>query len=188
MNEEKIMIEAQELVHKAYLCGYRDSEGKKLEAYEDVKQKLIEQGRNEAWEAARTIIDFWFNVADCDPNNFAKLFGIDAHLGDDVFEKLFEQFSASEAIEKLRAYEEQKKQEGDSKIRVGDEVVNNNGDKGIVLCYYHETDSYGNYKKEWLVVYMPNYDVPQTVTKKRFKKTGKHYDVMSILKKMKEGE
>lgn len=177
MNEEKIMIEAQELVHKAYLCGYKDSEGKKLEAYEDVKQKLIEQGRNEAWEAAKELVSM--DYKECNEVLSDDVLAIETN------EEIFVRCTASEAIEKIKAYEEKKLA---NEIRVGDEVVSNNGDKGIVLCYYHETDSYGNYKKEWLVVYMPNYDVPQTVTKKRFKKTGKHYDVMSILKKMKEGE
>lgn len=134
---------------------------------------FYELGLNAAWEAMRTIVGLGEPLEVCGAAGFRNFVcGV----------------SASEAIEKLHAYEERKKQEEDSKIRVGDEVINNNGDKGIVLCYYHETDSCGNWKEEWLVVYMSDYDVPQTVTKKRFKKTGKHYDVMSVLKKMQEGE
>lgn len=179
-------IQAQELIDQAYKCWYNAGYAKAENDYhaqtEKDRQSSYELGLNEAWDAARTLLKVSIKesneILSCD--------------GDETFEDMtlaesFCNISASRAIKKIRAYEK-KKQEEDSEIRVGDEVVNNNGDKGIVLCYYHETDSCGNWKEEWLVVYMSNYDVPQTVTKKRFKKTGKHYDVMSILKKMKEVE
>lgn len=142
---------------------------------EDNNEFFYELGLNDAWKAARKLV-----FMDYGERN--KVLGYNLDSVNEIFAKC----TASEAIEKLCKYEEQKKQANE--IRVGDEVVNNNGDKGIVLCYYHETDSCGNYTEEWLVVYMSKYDVPQTVTKKRFKKTGKRYDVMSILKQMQEGE
>ena len=173
---EDIKEQAQELIDQAYQRGYNAGYSKAENDYyaktEDDRQSSYELGLNIAWDAFKTIHKLApYCFLDCFPNGNDELYSL----------------SINEVIRRVREYEE-KKQEEDSEIRVGDEVVSNNGDKGIVLCYYHETDSFGNYKEEWLVVYMSDYDVPQTVTKKRFKKTGKHYDVMSILKKMQEGE
>lgn len=170
LGTEGIRKQASELIEQAYNRGYKAGQENALTVDSD---KYREQGRNEAWEVFKTIHKLApYCFLDCFPNGNDELYSL----------------SINEVIRRVREYEE-KKQEEDSEIRVGDEVVSNNGEKGIVLlCYYHETASYENYREEWLVVYMSDYDVPQMVTKKRFKKTGKHYDVMSILKKMQENE
>lgn len=172
---------AEDGYKKGFEEGYSNAEIDYHAQTEDDRQSSYELGLNMAWEAARKML-LNQNQGGMSSSDYKNCFG-DANVI-----TLLENISATEAIETIREYEEKKKQEKDESIKVGDEVVNNNGDKGIVLCYYHETDSCGNYKEEWLVVYMSDYDVPQTVTKKRFKKTGKRYDVMSILKKMQEGE
>lgn len=166
-----------ELGHKkGFEEGYSKAENDYYAKTKDDRQTCYELGLNMAWEAAKKIDSY------CGNNK-----PLDEMFGEHGIADIKRHFTASEAIEKINAYEEQKKQTKDE-IKVGDEVVSNNGDKGIVLCCYHETDDYGNWKEEWLVVYMSNYNVPQIVTKKRFKKTGKRYDVMSILEKMQEDE
>lgn len=184
---EGMKRQAQELIDQAYQKGSKAGyeEGFKNGFDEGVShpdiniiEEWIDKGRSEAWEAARTIIDFWFNVAHCDPNNFAKLFGIDAHLGDHVFEKLFEQFTASEAIEKLRAYEEQK----DAEIKVGDEVylIDKNHTR-VVTCIFCEN---GDYKKAVQITESGKWVVDKI---SELQKTGRHFDAIEeVLKKMQE--
>lgn len=60
----------------------------------------------------------------------------------------------------------------------GDEVVDENGIKGIVLSSENDEDSS-------LYVLFNEYRVPQIVTQRFYKKTGKHYDIDKILDEMK---
>lgn len=172
---EGIRKQAGELIEQAYQRGFKNGENSRIDECAKALDEAVIAGRDEAWEAARTIIDFWFNVAYCDPNKLAQLLDIDAHIGDCVFEKFFEQFSASEAIEKIKAYEE-KKQEKDE-IRVGDEVTYH-GDTGIVTSIISD-DIYvllndGCYMVRTSEVYLI--------------KTGRHFDVFAeFFKKLKEG-
>lgn len=169
-----IKKQAQELIEQAYQRGYKAGQEKALVVYSN---KCIEQGRSEAWEAAGKIIDFWFRVAHCDPNKLAQLLDIDAHLGDCVFEKFFEQFSATEAIEKIREYEERNKQKDAEEIHIGDEVKNKYGFKYFVtgikdnLCW--GIGGTGYYQDDI----------------KFIKKTGHNLPGLAeVLKKMQEGE
>lgn len=56
----------------------------------------------------------------------------------------------------------------------GDEVVGENGIKGIVVSSENDEDSS-------LYVLFNEYRVPQNVTQKFYKKTGKHYDIDKFL-------
>lgn len=68
--------------------------------FKDGRRNGIEEGRYEAWEALKKISEM----------EGYKLYDI------------FKEFSASEVVEKLRAYEKRMEQEENKKIKVGDEI------------------------------------------------------------------
>ena len=75
------------------------------------------QGLNDAWEAARKIVT-WPDRSLVNSDTF------DLDPGENIFTK----YSASEAIAKLKAYEDKQK----DSIEVGDEVIDRDGDITIV--------------------------------------------------------
>ena len=112
--------QAQELIEQAYNSGYAvgyaecEEELAKEAITEDEQEKWLEQGRNEAWEVAKKISllpdDGGLSIPD-----IQTIFRV-SHDGE-----VFESFSASEAIEKIREWEKEKKQE-EVEIHVGDEI------------------------------------------------------------------
>lgn len=88
------------------------------------------------------------------------------------------ELSASEVIEKLKAYEEQKKHEEDEKIKVGDEVYTEDKEIKFVVTGIgeesaHLVDCNGNFS--WTKTYCLN-------------KTGRHFhEIENVLEKLKEG-
>ena len=139
---------------------------------DDVQKQVNEayqRGLDDAWEAARKIV--------CDDelgwNTLLHIF----NRGN--FDGIFGDFSPSEAIAKLKAYEENQK--ADDEIKVGDEVidtqsgtrfcvthfwVNNHGEKGV-SGFNHECSALQD-------------------TNDNVKKTGRHFDIDKILEEMKE--
>ena len=88
------------------------------------------------------------------------------------FQTVFRDCSASECIEKIRAYEQGKKEE---QVHVGDEVISPNG-KGVVT---EITDRY--------VRIMYAKGSGQVVKSEDLTKTGRHFpEIAEVLQKMKE--
>ena len=104
-----IKKQAQELIYQAYQKGYKAGQENALVVDSD---KFREQGRNEAWETARKIMSQ--NDASWGMKDMKEIFGLS--YSTDIMLDL----KASEAIEKIRAYE-QKKKEADE-IKVGDVI------------------------------------------------------------------
>ena len=89
------------------------------EHYGELQDMAYQRGIDDAWEAARKIVT-WPDRSLVNSDTF------DLDPGENIFTK----YSASSAIEKLKAYEEQKE---DEEIKVGDVVAINHTDrKGIV--------------------------------------------------------
>ena len=121
---EGIKKQAQELIEQAYQRGFKagrvDNQtfhesicnGCK-KGFEDREMELIEQGRNEAWEAAKKLVSAGYK--ECN-----EILG-DGVLAIETIDEIFLRCTASEAIEKLKDYDDQKKKE--SKFHVGDEVI-----------------------------------------------------------------
>ena len=88
--------------HPKYLTQYEepDLDAIRKEAYKDGREAGIKDGMCEAWEAARKIVHLQWDGA---------------WAGVDEVEKWFDTYTASEAIEKTRQYEQE--------IQVGDEVI-----------------------------------------------------------------
>lgn len=101
--------QASELIEQAYQRGFK---GGFKTGRESGNFGLVEQGRNEAWEAARKIT---LSIIDggLDMEELTEIFGVN------TFSHMFKNNTASEAISKIKAYEEKKQEE---EICVGDEV------------------------------------------------------------------
>ena len=151
-----------------YQRGY-DEGYKKCLSENDFDQPCVscddyQRGLNDAWEAAKKIMNM------SDPP-YWDVFG-------EYKNELFKKFSVSEAIAKLKAYEGNK----DEPIKAGDIVeryIDGKLDsKGI---YLQETGGYWRCLFDTGAVLM-TFAYP----KGQFKKTGKHYDIASILEAMRE--
>ena len=108
---EGMKRQAQELIEQAYDRGYKaglvDNQTFHESMCEKCKNGLIEQGRNEAWEVVKKIAKMPTDESEPIFNKFG-------------LHSIMECYTASEAIEKLKAWE-QKKEKDD--IHIGDEVV-----------------------------------------------------------------
>jgi hypothetical protein len=171
---EGIRRQASELIEQAYQRGYKVGyEAAKENNKSDTESRvaeLMEIGRNEAWEAAKKLSD---------SKNVNEI------LDDTIVYcvNIFERHTASEAIEKLRAYEEKKKQEKDNKIHVGDEVylldVN-------YLSIVTSIDDYYGVEKATCITQNGKWYV-NTISE--LHKTGRHFpEIAEVLKKLQEGE
>lgn len=169
--------QAQELIEQAYnrgfKAGYEEGKGqawseevKKYEIEPDKKNEYIEQGRNDAWETIIKILEKpW-------PER-RKALKSECYVLYDMLLSI----SASEAIEKLRAYEEQKKQEEEQEIRVGDEVYTEDKEIKFVVTRISEESAH-------LVDFKGNFAWTKTYC---LHKTGRHFpEIENVLGKLKE--
>lgn len=116
-----------------------------------------EDGKKEAWEAAKKIAH----------NKGLSLQEMRQIFGTASFSSVFIENTASEAIAKIKEYEEQQKQ--DAEIKVGDEVITEFGYKGIVITDVPCRE--GN-----ISVWSPTCTHVQMYPVKKLTKTGRHFD------------
>ena len=160
LNSDYINEHYGELQDEAYQRGINDGSL-------DVKQRVegaYQRGLEDAWEAARKIIRMPDgDILDLFPDCYASVCtAVQAIL----------KYDASEAIAKLKSYEEKQK----DRIEVGDEVKAPFGTAVVVCCdydadkasYIYSSGRHG-FDNTW-----------------NLKKTGKHYDIASILEAMRE--
>ena len=137
------------------------------ENFGGLQDEAYQRGLNDAWEAAKKIIEM------PDP----PYWGVFSEYKSDLFGKI----TASEAIEKLKAYEE--KQKAADEIKVGDEVIS--------------LDRKGKAIEEmspWFVTYETKYSYQGFDTdgsfrsnpKESVRKTGRHFNIDKILKEMQQ--
>ena len=150
----------------AYAHGYTEAEAKYREIRDKLEKDAYQRGLNDAWECARTIF--------CTSHGeLERIF--DLEEDDNGLLWVYHEYTASEAIEKIRQYEQKKEKE---EIKVGDEVNAPFG-KAIVV----NIDSVA--ERIWLV-YADGHggfeyfkDAPT--------KTGRHFpEIAEVLAKMKE--
>lgn len=168
---EGIRKQAQELIEQAYQRGYKDGENSRIDECAKALDEAVIAGRNEAWEAAKKIY-LSENNGGLPANELRRIFNVEYNSF------IIKIFSASEAIEKLRKYEEQKKQEEEEEIKVGDEVVLHDGDKAVVTEHHSDRVCVVRYNG---------------CTSFKFKddmiKTGRTFpEIAEVLKKLKEDE
>ena len=122
-----------ELFENGYDQGYED--GKAATPFtdtEEAKKTAYEQGLNDAWDAAKKLcqsVKYGGIEEYC-----SEIFEITPFETFDVFD-----YTASEAIAKIKVYEDKQKQ--DAEIKVGDEVTHD-GAKFIVLNIDSQTSVY----------------------------------------------
>ena len=166
LNSDYINEHFGDLQDTAYQKGLHDGESKCRYCNE------YQRGLDDAWGCAKKLFS---SMADSD---IEKAFPIEWNNGG--FNALIN-LQPQEAIEKLKAYEE--KQKADDEIKVGDEVeryIDGKFDsKGIYLNDVDEKDDYWN-----CLFWTGACFVTLAYPKNQFKKTGKHYDISSILKEM----
>ena len=148
------------------------------ENFGNLQDTAYQRGLDDAWEAARKIADMWTRI---DNDELLAIFGITERIGYSTINSLFGKQTANVAMLNLEAYEE--KQKADDKIEVGDEVEWDNdftGDRFIVTRIYQP---YG--KKEQCDGIDDDGDVYRAVLIESLVKTGRHFDIQSILEDMK---
>ena len=135
------------------------------ENFGELQDEAYQAGMDKAWEIARRIM---LNCEDggIDGDGLRKMFGTANTY------TIIKDNTASEAIAKLKAYEDKHS----DRIEVGDEVATETGKKytvvsfgaGGTVCGFNTEGKWTGWK-------------PKEVTK-----TGKHYDIASILEAMRE--
>ena len=166
--------EAMTNVRNAYDRGYK-------QGFKDGKNDAVttsyEKGLNDAWETARKIV----LPSDCYTNglyvNMKEIFGLNDYLARGVFTD----FSASEAIAKIKEYEEKQaeQQAKEEKFKVGDEVISD-GRRFVVLGI----DS-GEWYDLWCLDNGLTYDM---ICSKDLRKTGRSFPQLVELFKQMKGE
>lgn len=135
----------------------------------EVGERHYQRGLSDAWEVARKIslakIDGGFSW-----ESMNNMFGTDSPS------KIYKTFTASEAIEKIRQYE----QEQENEFKVGDEFENEKSGKKFVVLKMNgkEIDRYIDADGKTYCM---------TVKYKEKRKTGRHFpEIAAVLKKMRE--
>lgn len=154
----------QNLQYQAHQCV--------IDAYEMGLKNGIEQGRNEAWEAAVSIAKA--------PNGMLHSMGfIVNHANNAAINSCFtiQRYTASEAIEKIKAWEEKKME--DDNIEIGDEVYVSGKNYIKVVIDIIDDRSCRCLSFTGTSVYLIE----------DLHKTGRHFaEISEILEKMKNGE
>ena len=138
------------------------------EHFSDLQDTAYQRGLNDAWEAARKIVEMWEKI---DNDDLLEIFGLTAKIGESTVGTLFGKQTASEAIAKLE------KQKADDKIEVGDEVrLCRHKVPYIVTSCDGDDDAYILMTVNGGFIKAEKYNV---------RKTGRHFDIQSILEAMK---
>ena len=160
---EQVKKEAYEKGYEnGFIAGHLKAEKSGQSFYEDGHQR----GLTDAWEAARKVTQVrkYGGYGDCLGDVFGR-----TDTSWDVFD-----YSASEVIEKIRQYEQEKEE-----IQVGDEIETPSGLKGYVV----------NFTDDELVHYVSSEGRFGTMGTSAVSKTGRHFpEIAEVLQKMKESE
>ena len=160
--------QTEELIDKAFQKGFQVGKEDERDFWSEfivrATNTLIEQGRNEAWEAAKKLVSMEYGERN-------KVLS-DGVLTIETNEEIFIRCTAAEAIQKIQEYE--KKEE----LKVGDEIkIIKDGRKAIITKIRSDGE-----------IYVLDYTglttfIPHGVD---WKKTGKHFDINKILQQIEE--
>lgn len=153
---------------EAYEDGYKTAKVQcNIQAEKDLREvgeRHYQKGLSDAWEAARKICTNWV----LPDSVLSKIFGMDKTIDD-----IMKENKASEAIEKIRQYEQRQEEQ----IQVGDEVITASGKAvvtGVGPVHFEYVCADGS----------SGYDEVKNV-----KKTGRHFpELVEVLQKMRETE
>ncbi len=170
--------QAEELIEQAYRRGFKAGQEEMQDKCEE-KQKWIEQGRNEAWKTA-------VSIAKASNEMLHSMGFIVNHANNAAINSCFtiQRYTASEAIEKIHAWEEKKAE--DDEIKVADEVIFNRDEpfNVIVTCIRKNDGEVHSYVVMGDNGMLWDYVKPSEITK-----TGRHFpEIAEVLERMKNGE
>ena len=160
-NEDR-QVDLNKTIDEAYQKGHKEGYAKGFGEGTFAVGDDYQKGLNDAWEAARKI-----SLMPAD--EIEKVFP-----GAAKYNRYNLGYSGVEAIAKLKAYEE--KQKADDEIKVGDEVICN---ERRFIVFATETEEH----------YASLFDVNGrhvSASQRECKKTGRHFDIESILEAMKK--
>lgn len=163
--EQKI----HEFAEQMYMAGYGDRCLLTDEECLADQKRQYEKGLNDAWECIK-------KIGKMNVNTLNTVFDLPNYIGVSLFTTLLTKYSASEAIAKIKEYEEKQKQT-DDEIKVGDGVISTFGKHGYVT---------GIDKDELYVLY-PNGEVGHSSTN-TYVKDGRYFSRMAEILKQMEGE
>lgn len=173
--EGLVRSDYQKKVDEAYQRGYDKGYADKTnndKVCKDLAKDIYQRGLNDAWEAARKIV---LNPED----SGIILTDLFVMFGHRSIQSVFRNYSASEAIAKLKAYGE--KQKAEDEIKVGDEVAFQHDDgrpDTVVVVTYIGQDGFIDGMDGRGTQYAHKNPTKWT-------KTGRHFDIASILEDMK---
>lgn len=163
-----------ERMKRCYDFGYEDGKADTpFTDTEEAEKKAYSKGLSDAWDAAKKLC------------RSVKYGGIEEHCSEIFEETPFEIFdvfdyTATEAIAKIKAYEDKQKQ--DAEIKVGDEVTTKRGSKGIVITDEPSMDG-------CISVWLSTCTHVQIYPVKDLSKTGRHFDAIAeALKELRGAE
>ena len=161
---EKLKNLIEDELESAFVHGRTEAESEYRDLLDKAKNEAYQRGLEDAWWAARKIV--------CDESfDWNTLL----HIFDSrSFDIIFRNFSASEAVAKLKAYEEKQ----DDKIEVGDEVKWHSNVVVVTRLYKDGVlDWCDGISKDGRAFH---------VLAENVRKTGRHFDIASILEDMRE--
>lgn len=163
--------QVQQCIQFAYDKGVKAGQ---KEAIEEIKQKWIEQGRDEAWEWCGKYIPSKEDGGEVPVADLQEIFDV-TH-----FKEIFDRYTYQEAVEKIKVYEEKKKAKNDE-IKVGDEVKHSaDGTKAVVLDFIDNS--------KCVMVFNENSIVEDWEIRK-IHKTGRSFSqIAEVLEKMKNDD
>lgn len=164
--------DVQKQVNDAYQRGLEEGKKATWGLVADASSAEYQRGLDDAWEAARRI-----SILESDGGYSWK--EMKSIFGTDSASEIYVLHTATEAINKIKAYEE--KQKADDEIKVRDEVVwTQDENVAIVVTNVYTVDN-----MEWCDGVCKDGKVYHILTKNA-RKTGRHFDIEKILKEMDE--
>ena len=157
---------------EAYDTAYADAE----EIYESGKRAMYQKGLKDAWEAARKRI----HMPEADLLNLFT----ECYAAVCTSVQVFLKYDASECVEKIRQYEQEKEEQ----ITKGNIVLIKSTPEVEILVTYADEEYVSGIA---LTEVDGNCEIGDQYTNIRIsnvEKTGKHYDIVSVLQKMKESD
>lgn len=159
---------------EAYEDGYKTAKIQcGIQAEKDMREvgeRHYQRGLSDAWEAVRKIYDI-------SQEDRLEIF---PEASTFVVADICDRYSASECIEKIRQYE----QEQDAKIKVGDEVIPRETEYDTMIVTRLWKDDYDSDCIDAI-----GFDGRiSSFLVSRVSKTGKHYEIATILENMREGQ
>ena len=173
LNSDYINEHYGELQETAYQRGLEEGKKATWELVADASNAEYQKGLNDAWECARKIADMWETM---DNDELLETFGVTARIGESTIGCLLKKQTANEAMLELEVYEE--KQKADDEIKAGDEVR-----WGMDLIVVTRLHMDGGFK--WCDGISRD-GIAFHVLEENVSKTGRHFDIESILEDMRE--